>query len=124
MFKVLNLLVAVLFFVSAGLQWNDPDPLRWIVVYSLAGLACLLTGRVDFGWVLAALVLMVCFIWALTLAPNVIPQFNLSALFQTMKADTPLVEESREMLGLLIISGWMVYLLILHWRQRSSPKTD
>jgi hypothetical protein len=39
--------MAVLFLVAAAVQYNDPDPLRWMAIYGLAGLACLLALA---GW--------------------------------------------------------------------------
>ena len=42
-------MMAVLFLIAAALQYNDPDPLRWMAIYGLAVLACLLAlaGRLP-----------------------------------------------------------------------------
>ena len=45
MYKVFSLVFAVLFLISAGLQWNDPDPYLWIPLYLLSVLGCLLAAK-------------------------------------------------------------------------------
>ena len=40
MYKVFSIVFAVLFLISAGLQWNDPDPYLWIPLYLLSVLSC------------------------------------------------------------------------------------
>jgi hypothetical protein len=35
--------MAALFLFAAAVQYNDPDPLRWMAVYGLAALACVLS---------------------------------------------------------------------------------
>jgi len=42
--------MAALFITSAIVQYNDPDPLLWIVIYSLAGIISILfaLGRISY----------------------------------------------------------------------------
>ena len=37
-FKVVAILFGILFLVSAGLQYNDPDSVLWIVIWGFAGI--------------------------------------------------------------------------------------
>mgnify|MGYP002631403983 CR=1 FL=1 len=49
-----ELVAAAAFLGFAAVQWNDPDPLRWILVY-LAGVAVLVADAADrLHWGLAA----------------------------------------------------------------------
>jgi len=110
LFGWINALVAVMFVVSALLQYNDPDPLRWIVIYLAAAAACMAVFRPR-GWWVAAAVGSLCLIWAATMAPRVLPDLQLGHLVKTMEVKTPQIEEGREMLGLAIIALWMAILV-------------
>jgi len=116
-FGIVNGIVAAMFFVSAALQFNDPDPIFWIAIYVAAGAACLATGRVAQSWALAGLVGLAALAWAVTLLP-VLREMVFSDLFQAMKAETPVIEESRELLGLLLIAAWMAVLTTVSLRPR------
>jgi hypothetical protein len=116
-FGIVNGIVAAMFLVSAALQLNDPDPVFWTALYVAAAAACLATGRVEQSWALAALVGLAAFAWAVTLLP-VLHEMVFSDLFKTMKAETPVIEESRELLGLLMVGAWMVVLTFASPRPR------
>jgi hypothetical protein len=91
---VLATLAACLFALSAALQWNDPDPLRWLLLYLGAALVCGLhaLGRGHRGACLALAALAVA--WAAALAPRVIARADLGGS-----------EEERELAGLLLVAG-------------------
>ncbi|KAB2910360.1 MAG: hypothetical protein F9K40_02775, partial [Kofleriaceae bacterium] len=59
-----NVLFAALFLLSAGLQYNDPDPGIWIAIYVAAAVATLAALHVRGGWVAATVVALVCAAWA------------------------------------------------------------
>jgi hypothetical protein len=114
-----NLAMAALFLASAGLQLNDPDPLRWIAVYSGAAVACIAADRAPRAWIPAAAIGLVAMAWASTTA-SVLPRMKGADLFRSMKAETPVIEESREFLGLLVVAGWMTWLTVRALRARCS----
>ena len=116
-FGIVNGVVAAMFLVTAALQLNDPDPLFWIAIYVAAAAACLATGRAALSWALAGLVGLAAVAWALSLLP-VLQEMVFSDLFKAMKAETPVIEESRELLGLLLIGAWMVVLIFVSLRPR------
>jgi hypothetical protein len=118
--RVANIVMAVLFFVSALLQYNDPDPLPWMALYGAAGAACLLRGRGRTAWLLPALVGGAALVWALAMAPYVLPHLRFGDLFQSMKAETPAIEENRELLGILIVAAWMAVLALTSLRRKSA----
>ena len=55
-FKVANWLMIAAFLFSVAVQYNDPDPIRWMLVYGLAALACILKLRGRLSWYFPAAV--------------------------------------------------------------------
>jgi len=60
---------------------------------------------------------VVALAWALT-GVGVLKEMAFSDLFGKMKAETPVIEESREFLGLMIIVTWMAVLTVRGLRER------
>lgn len=46
--KVFNLIFCFLFVISAGLQYNDPDPYVWIPIYMYGAVLCWLAFKNKF----------------------------------------------------------------------------
>ncbi len=92
--KIAQSVMTVLLLLGAAVQFNDPDPVVWIAVYTLAALLCLLValGRPLAPVMLALAALASC--WSAWLASGVLGQ---QPLFD---------EEGREMMGLAIIALW------------------
>ena len=110
---VLNTLMLLLFVTAAVVQYNDPDPVLWMVIYGGAAACCALymIGRLPAG--LAALLSAAYALGALYLLARI---FGPSAFFdETGREMMGLMEESREMLGLWIIAAWVGFLA---WRVR------
>jgi hypothetical protein len=103
--RVLAGLMALLFFFSVYLQLNDPDPLRWGLMYGAAGVVSLLYafGRGP-AW-LAGLVTAVAIAWAAVWAPRVVGVTHVPEMFAEwhMTSGNVHAEEGRELGGLLII---------------------
>ena len=116
-FRVANRTMAVLFLICAAIQFNDPDPLRWAAIYGAAGFACLAAGRFRYSWPLPSGVGLLALVWAAWLSP-ILPQVRLRDLGRTMHAETPSIELGRELLGLVIVLGWMVVLVVDSRRKR------
>jgi hypothetical protein len=115
----INWVIALLFGISAILQYNDPDPARWIALYGAAGLACLLARWRVAPWVLpAAIVGTAALVWSAVLAPRALRDLQLVELFGAMSSKTPEIELGREFLGLLMIASWMLVLVVAHRRRR------
>lgn len=93
------------FLLSAAVQWNDPDPAGWIILYLFAALASGLEAGRQGTWHLPAAVTTVALGWALLLLPEV----RLDAIPRLLEGwgmYSPGVEEGREMGGLLMVAGW------------------
>jgi hypothetical protein len=105
-----------LFLLSAGVQYNDPDPGLWIALYGLAAVLAGLgaAGRLPFWPNLAALVLFVALFaaWGPTL-------FGArSEAFTSFEMRTAGDEEPREAIGLLVCVGWSAVQTFAAWRRR------
>ncbi len=115
MFAVLNWLFAVAFALSAAVQYNDPDPVGWMLVYGAAALACLTFGRLRADVWLTALVLAASAAWAAVWLPRAVATPGFGSVLRSMQSPNDGVEMTRELFGLVLVSGWMGVLL---WRER------
>lgn len=110
--------MAAMFGLSAALQYNDPDPLSWIVLYAAATAACVLWGLRRATWPLAAPVTIVSAVWTAMLLPEVLGHVGPSDLFLRMSEKGGRVEIGREAGGLGIVLAWMLVLLAFERRRR------
>jgi hypothetical protein len=109
--RAVNSIVAVMFVISAVVQYNDPDPWLWVALYAGAAAACFVSGRFSWSRALAALVAIASFGWATTML-GVLPDLQFADLFKSMQAQTPIIEEGREFLGLMLVGAWTVFLTV------------
>jgi len=115
--RVVSALMALLFVFGVVVQINDPDPARWIIVYALAAIACLLAVRDRLPRWLPILVALIALAWAATLAPGVAGRVNPFEMFEEFEMKSPAIEQAREMFGLLIIAAWMLVLAFVRRRR-------
>lgn len=104
LFRATTALMALAYLAMAGLQLNDPDPLRWVVVYAGAALACGLSLLGRPSQALSGLWAAGAVLWALFLAVRIFVQ----PLPPGSLLDD---EEVRELGGLLIVALGMLGLL-------------
>ena len=102
--KLASILFAGLFALGAAVQWNDPDPLVWMLGYGAAACLSLATafGRPFFAANLAAT--LVFTIWFLSLASSLVGAP--SEAFTSFKMHERSHEEPREAGGLALLAGW------------------
>lgn len=101
-----HLVFAVLFGVSALLQYNDPDPVRWALVWGAAAALAAWGFRGRAHPLALSALAAVAAAWMALLAPAMVAFMqlgDLGLLTATMQAEQPLIEEAREFLGLAII---------------------
>ena len=104
--------MSALFAFSALLQWNDPDPGRWIALYACAaGLALAPLFRPILPTSTLALA-MVSIAWALSLLPGILAALAMSG-----------TEEERELGGLTLVGGWMLFLFVRSARERKLARS-
>ncbi len=111
----LNLITAVLFAFSVGLQINDPDWYVWIPVYAYGLVVTLLAAKRRYT-VLSLVGFIGYFAGFLYLAPGLLELDGLSALVTDVRMDAIEVEMAREAGGLFLGASWMLVLTIV-WRR-------
>jgi hypothetical protein len=95
-------------------QYNDPDPYAWMVIYGAAAVACWLSLRSKLPRWLPMVVALVAILWATTILPRVLGKVPFLDMFAAWEMKDEGIEQSREMYGLFLVAGWM---LVLAWRQ-------
>src|SRR5687768_3823838 len=110
--RIVTGLMAVYFLFALVMQYNDPDPVRWMAIYGAAAFACALAlaRRLWRGYAVG--VGVVAAVWAATLAPGVIGRVAPGDLFTEAGMLAPAVEQAREMLGLIVVAAWMIVLAL------------
>ena len=102
--KYLHLLLALLFAAFAALQWNDPDPLVWVLAYGMVAVFFALAawGRLPRWPVIAWTALLT--LWMLSMVPGVVEwlRMGMPTITGSMKAEEPHIEVVREFGGLLV----------------------
>ncbi len=98
------LLPTLLFAWSAFVQWNDPDPVLWILVYGAVAACCALAAFGRRPRVVLTVLLAVLGGWMLWMAPGFVQWLGMGApsIVEEMQAHEPHIELVREFLGLLI----------------------
>ncbi len=102
--KILHLVLALLFFLFAVVQYNDPDPLGWMLLYAYVSGVCAFAafGRRNRLVLLAGI--GVTLVWAIFLVPAFIAwlRMGMPTIAGSMKAEAPHIELMREFSGLFL----------------------
>ena len=114
--KATKIVFAILLFLFAALQYNDPDPWLWIIIYAAPAVIIImdLAGKPVKRLYLITIVALSLF--SLIYLPGVIDYITAGepgVIVESMKASKPYIEETREFGGLLIM---ILFLLILYKR--------
>jgi len=108
-FRIASYVMAALLAVCVALQYNDPDPMRWMAMYGAAMIvAALLPAKkqlVPAGYVVGAVALA----WAAYLLYEVWGRMQVTDLVDKMSEKGGAVEEGRESGGLAIAGVWLVF---------------
>lgn len=117
--KILNYAVAVLFATFVVVQFNDPDPWLWVMLYGAPIVIALFAAhhRLHRGIIWAALA--VCIGLMAMLLPGVI-EFVSSGieLAEAMSDQRIYVEQTREFFGLAIVAMYYLGLLLFAPRKK------
>jgi hypothetical protein len=106
-FIVSSWVFACLFAVCVALQWNDPDPIRWMLVYGAAAVAAAMMPHRTEARRLGVVVAGVAAVWAIYLVLGIWGKVSLSDFWHKMSEKGGAVEEEREAGGLLIVATWL-----------------
>ena len=103
--KNIYFIISGLFLLFAIVQWNDPDPLIWMIFYGVMSLIYILLalGK-KFAFYLSVLMLTVSVVYMGFILPEIIKWIKdgMPSIVQSMKATIPTIEYTREFLGLLL----------------------
>lgn len=123
--KIFNLLFCILFVFSAALQYNDPDPYIWIPIYGYGAILCWMAFRGNYypraylAGIAAYTVYAIFLFFEKDGVWDWVTKHNAEDIAQTMKAETPWIEDTREFFGLLIL---IVVLLINYFYAKKQTK--
>ncbi|MEJ7602305.1 MAG: transmembrane 220 family protein [Kofleriaceae bacterium] len=107
-FRWLSYVMAALFVLCAVLQYNDPDPVRWMAIYGAgAVVSALMPARKPVAG-LGMLVGLACAIWSIWLIHATWGLIALSDLTSKMSEKGGAVEAGREAGGLAIEAVWLL----------------
>jgi len=107
--KIFNWFFIVCFVLFAALQYNDPDPYIWVPIYLYAAFLCWQATKNKFSkllYIIGYVVFGGYAIYKIFDANGLVDwvtKHNAENIAETMKAEKPWVEESREFFGLVII---------------------
>ena len=107
--KIFNIFFCFVFIVFAALQYNDPDPYVWMPIYLYSALMCWLAFRNKFyptAYLVGIAVYAVYAIYKVFDHNGLIDwmtKHDSENIAETMKAEKPWVEETREFFGLVIL---------------------
>lgn len=120
-FRLLSGVMAALFALGAAVQYNDPDPWRWIAIYAAAAVVSGVAGaegRLSAAW--PAVVGGIAAVWGVTVVVGVEGFAVYGSMFDAWEMAAVPVEEAREATGLVVIACWMAALVgrALGWGKR------
>ncbi len=121
--KIFNILFCILFLISAGLQYNDPDPYIWIPIYLYGAILCWLAFRNQFypKAYLFGIVIFAGYALYFFFTENGVldwmQKHDAENIAATMKASTPWIEDTREFFGLVILIVVLLVNLIVAKRK-------
>lgn len=121
--KLANYIMLAAFIFGVIVQYNDPDPVRWMAIYGAAAVACGLYAAGRRQWLVPAIVLVIAVIWAATLAPDALGKVRFGELFEAFEMKDERVEIGREFGGLAIIAAWMLVLLLASLRKAQTQNS-
>lgn len=121
-FRGATLAMALLLLAFAAVQYNDPDPARWMALYGAGSLVSALAAfRPRAAGVPAAAVGGVALAWAVYWGYGVIGRHvDVGEVLAVTRMIDAGVEEVREALGLAIVAAWMA-VIALRGRRVARP---
>ncbi|MCP3904712.1 MAG: hypothetical protein GY715_13885 [Planctomycetes bacterium] len=91
-----RIVLAGLLAYAASVQFNDPDTVRWALLYGIAAVVALLSAWSRLPRLVPIAVGVVALVWAAVLAPSALSDVDWSRWIDS--------EEMRELGGLLIVA--------------------
>ena len=118
--RATHAVLGLMFMLGVFVQYNDPDPIPWMLIYGAAALVCLAAAfrpeRLPAwaGWLVAA----IAFGWAVAIGRHALGHVPFASMFGAWEMKNTAIEENRETYGLLLIAAWMVVVALTRARTR------
>ncbi|MBK5280013.1 MAG: transmembrane 220 family protein [Bacteroidia bacterium] len=122
--KILHFSLATMFLAFTWVQFNDPDPLLWILIYAAMTAVCVMAAfKLYYPKVM--IVQSVLYLGYCTMLWSGVSQWfasdNKSMLFDDLaKMQYPYIEESREFLGLAICIAVLILNILISYRSKKN----
>ncbi len=117
-----HLSIAGLLIVVAVLQLDDPDPVYWVLVYGLSGVAACAMAFGRSSRLVLGILIGAASVRMLESLGGVFAYFGSAdpgSIFGQMMPEKPWVEPAREFLGLAMLVGVLVWYVGLHRKAAS-----
>ena len=108
---ILNIIFCISFLAFAYVNLNDIDAPLWVTIYMVAAICCGLAVFRMYYPIIYLIAVAFYLIYALILffakdgVRDWIVKYNKPSIVETMQAEKPYIEKTREFFGLLIITG-------------------
>ena len=110
--KIIHIRVAFVFIVFAIVQWNDPDPLLWILLYIYVAFCILMFVFTEKSKYPLLIGVIICLIISVSYIPDVLNWFKdgMPSIVGSMKAENLYIGLVREFFGaLLALVTFIIY---------------
>lgn len=116
--RIISGALALLFFLFAAFQYNDPDSFSWILLYAYVGVMATMGAFGRYNLALLVPGLAIFALYFIYLIPKILEWFasDDSLVGGTMSDDKMYIEQSREAFGLLMGLSVLVFLFFTRHR--------
>ena len=116
LFRTFSGAMAALFAFAAAVQYNDTDPVRWMITYGAAcAISTIVAVRGTAPLAPSAAVGAIALVWGVALALGVGSLDVYTSMFDVWEMKSVPIEEAREASGLLLTAVWMTLLSLRTW---------
>ena len=109
--KILNIFLVTLFVLSALVQYNDPDPYIWVPIYLFPAAVSFYAIKGKYNKTVILIGLIPTTLFMISYIPDFMNWIKMGepSIVETMKAEKPYVELTREFGGLVICVAALVF---------------
>jgi hypothetical protein len=119
-FRIATALMGLGFFLGMFVQYHDPAPVPRVAFYGAAAILALVSAIRTLPPRISAGLGSMAFIWAVSLAPEVLGRQQLAQALVDDRLLSPETEASRHFVGLIAIALWMGVTTARSLRRRRS----
>lgn len=114
-FRAVAGLFVALFAFAVLVQFNDPDPVSWSLMYAVACAVSVQAMRRRTPIALATVAAVAAFVWSLSIAARLGRDLLMWASYTHWEMKNGVEEEARECLGLALVAVWCGTVALRAW---------